>query len=74
MVCGHIHQPAMREVKGKNGRVTYLNSGDWMENLTALEWHCGQWRIYRHQEEQQLTTLSKTTTIEEIPDTNQLFR
>lgn len=32
VVCGHIHQPAMREVDG----VTYCNTGDWIENCTAL--------------------------------------
>jgi len=32
VVCGHIHQPGVREVDG----VLYCNSGDWVENCTAL--------------------------------------
>ena len=34
------------------GRVTYLNCGDWIENLTALEYEGGAWSIYRHREEE----------------------
>lgn len=48
VVCGHIHQPEMREIKMGGGSVTYLNSGDWVENLTSLEYHNGQWSIFRY--------------------------
>ncbi|MGV3461453.1 MAG: UDP-2,3-diacylglucosamine diphosphatase [Flavobacterium sp.] len=48
VVCGHIHQPEMREIKMAGGAVTYLNSGDWVENLTALEYHNGEWSIFRY--------------------------
>lgn len=51
VVCGHIHQPQMRKVKTSNGQVTYLNSGDWIENLTALEYNNGDWRIYNYKED-----------------------
>jgi UDP-2,3-diacylglucosamine pyrophosphatase LpxH len=51
VVCGHIHQPFIKEMVTAKGRVTYLNSGDWIENLTALEYAEGVWSIYRHQEE-----------------------
>jgi UDP-2,3-diacylglucosamine pyrophosphatase LpxH len=46
VICGHIHQPQIREVKSKNGKCTYLNSGDWIENLTSLEYHKKKWKIY----------------------------
>ena len=46
VVCGHIHQPANRIIKTDNGEVTYLNSGDWVENCTALEYNQGEWRIH----------------------------
>lgn len=46
VVCGHIHQPADREITTEEGRVRYLNSGDWVENCTALEYNEGQWRIH----------------------------
>ena len=48
VICGHIHQPQIREVKSKNGNCTYLNSGDWIENLTALEYHNKKWEIYAY--------------------------
>lgn len=51
VVCGHIHQPQMREVINKKGKTVYLNSGDWVENLTALEYHEGKWHIYKFDEE-----------------------
>lgn len=50
VVCGHIHQPANRIVKTDDGEVTYLNSGDWVENCTALEYNQGEWRIHWQEE------------------------
>jgi len=32
VICGHIHQPADRMIGGKR----YLNSGDWIENMSAI--------------------------------------
>ncbi len=46
VICGHIHQPQIRKV----GDVTYLNSGDWVENLTALEYSNGVWRLFQYDE------------------------
>lgn len=46
VICGHIHKPQMR----KEGSVTYLNSGDWVENLTALEHHHGRWHMFEYDE------------------------
>jgi UDP-2,3-diacylglucosamine pyrophosphatase LpxH len=51
VLCGHIHQPAMREVKTEKGKTLYLNSGDWIENLTALEYNDGAWSMYQHIDE-----------------------
>ncbi|MEQ7800996.1 metallophosphoesterase [Pedobacter sp. ASV1-7] len=48
VVCGHIHQPEMRAIATENGAVTYLNSGDWVENLTALEYCDQSWKIFRY--------------------------
>jgi len=48
VVCGHIHEPKITEKSNKNGTVTYLNSGDWVENLTALEYNRKRWRLYRY--------------------------
>jgi len=48
VVCGHIHHPNIKDYEIDNKTVTYLNSGDWVENLTALEYHNGEWSIYKH--------------------------
>lgn len=48
VVCGHIHQPEKRNILTKDGKVMYLNSGDWVENLTALEYKQGNWEIFRY--------------------------
>lgn len=31
--------------------VMYLNSGDWVENLTSIEYHNGQWSLYKYKQE-----------------------
>ena len=45
VICGHIHQPQMRTVTHKGSTCLYLNSGDWIENLTALEYDKKQWKM-----------------------------
>jgi UDP-2,3-diacylglucosamine pyrophosphatase LpxH len=48
VVCGHIHQPSIRQVTSPDGRsVTYMNSGDWVEHLTALEYDHHKWSIFK---------------------------
>jgi UDP-2,3-diacylglucosamine pyrophosphatase LpxH len=49
VVCGHIHQPEKRNVLVNDGEVVYLNSGDWVENLTALEYNQGNWEIFKYE-------------------------
>jgi UDP-2,3-diacylglucosamine pyrophosphatase LpxH len=46
VACGHIHQPQKRTYSTDKGSVVYLNSGDWIENLTALEYNQGEWNLY----------------------------
>ena len=48
VVCGHIHQPEHRTITTEDGNVTYLNSGDWVENLTALEYTNKTWNIFKY--------------------------
>jgi len=48
VICGHIHEPKLEIKENKRGKVTYLNSGDWIENLTALEYNKKRWKLYRH--------------------------
>jgi UDP-2,3-diacylglucosamine pyrophosphatase LpxH len=51
VVCGHIHQQSNKLVEIKETAVRYLNSGDWIENLTALEYHQKEWTIYQYTEQ-----------------------
>ncbi|MFM7195959.1 MAG: UDP-2,3-diacylglucosamine diphosphatase, partial [Bacteroidota bacterium] len=51
VVCGHIHKPAKRDITTEKGSVVYLNSGDWVENLTALEYHGGKWSVYHYKDD-----------------------
>jgi UDP-2,3-diacylglucosamine pyrophosphatase LpxH len=48
VVCGHIHQACMRDISVGDDSVTYLNSGDWVESLTALEFNEGAWSLYNY--------------------------
>ncbi len=50
VICGHIHHPEIKEISNEDGAIQYLNSGDWVENLTALEYNNGKWSIYRFDE------------------------
>jgi UDP-2,3-diacylglucosamine pyrophosphatase LpxH len=71
VICGHIHQPEMREIINEHGKIMYLNSGDWIENLTALEYADGKWEIYRFDEVEMLN-MSVHDHEEEL-NNNQLF-
>jgi UDP-2,3-diacylglucosamine pyrophosphatase LpxH len=51
VICGHIHQPEHKKIVTSKGEVTYLNSGDWVENLTALEFSGTDWKIYRYSDD-----------------------
>lgn len=45
VICGHIHQPADKIWTTEKGSVHYLNSGDWIENLSWLEYNHGEWKL-----------------------------
>jgi UDP-2,3-diacylglucosamine pyrophosphatase LpxH len=49
-VCAHIHQPKIEMSTAQGKVVTYLNCGDWVSNLTALEYRFGKWSLYRYDE------------------------
>lgn len=51
VVCGHIHHPNIQKYENEDGSVLYLNSGDWIENLTALEYVDGSWSIHHYGQE-----------------------
>ena len=71
VICGHIHQPANKMING----VHYLNSGDWVETMTALvETLDGQWKILPYQDwyAEYAAQLSATQPPEELPSPPQM--
>ncbi len=74
VICGHIHQPAMRTVTNEKGTVEYLNSGDWIENLTALEYTSGQWSLYKYYEDPVAQNVSKKNLTKSEKKIKQLFK
>ena len=49
VICGHIHEPKIIRKTNKFGTTMYLNSGDWIENLTALEYNKKRCKIYKYE-------------------------
>lgn len=58
VICGHIHHPEMRLIEHEQGRIMYLNSGDWIENLSALEYHNGNWTLFRFDDSERVAMLN----------------
>lgn len=48
VICGHIHQPVIKTIENSDGKVEYLNSGDWVENMTSLEYVNKSWQLYHY--------------------------
>ncbi|UJH67424.1 UDP-2,3-diacylglucosamine diphosphatase [Allomuricauda sp. SCSIO 65647] len=71
VVCGHIHQPKKERYENKIGRCTYLNSGDWVENLTALEYSFKRWKVYYYSQDK-LSPFFVDDDVKEM-DINQLI-
>jgi UDP-2,3-diacylglucosamine pyrophosphatase LpxH len=70
VICGHIHHPEIKEVTTESGgKVTYMNSGDWIENLTSLEYNDGAWSIYRYAEDEvaKAIDINKKQQVQETP-------
>jgi len=65
IICGHIHQPADRMIDG----IHYLNSGDWVETMSALlEHEDGTWEVYMHR---QVTEKTQPIEVYELTDSKQ---
>lgn len=80
VICGHIHQPQVRTVETEEGKVVYMNSGDWVENLTALEYNQHEWTVYQYDpkffvavDEERAGQNTTTPTLNVITDEVSLF-
>jgi UDP-2,3-diacylglucosamine pyrophosphatase LpxH len=74
VVCGHIHQPEIRKIDTKGGSVMYLNSGDWIENMSALEYNKQEWKIYRYQEDLVAQNVNKNDIMKNEKKNKQIFQ
>jgi UDP-2,3-diacylglucosamine pyrophosphatase LpxH len=65
VICGHIHTPADKYIN----HIHYLNSGDWVESLSALvETHEGEWKLIHYAEWIHTLTPEKPQAHSAAPD------
>lgn len=71
IVCGHIHKPSIQNL----GEITYMNSGDWVESMSALVENLdGSWEMIHYKDivddlekiEQEFTIKTENNYIYEI--------
>ena len=48
VVCGHIHTPKIESFDINGEEIIYMNSGDWLESLSSLEYENNKWSVYTH--------------------------
>ena len=73
VICGHIHHPEMKTIHTSKGSIEYLNSGDWIENLTSLEYNEGKWSIYHFDYQEFKKEKTNESEKEEIEPSNNLL-
>jgi len=69
VVCGHIHRPVKKRIMNSGGVVTYLNSGDWVDHMTSLEFENGDWQLKYWNDE--LIERVADTEVEEHPQSTE---
>jgi UDP-2,3-diacylglucosamine pyrophosphatase LpxH len=69
IICGHIHSPANKMV----GETHYLNSGDWVESMTAiLEHDNGDFEVISYDDFCQRTNRQPKGSIKSVSVTNEV--
>jgi UDP-2,3-diacylglucosamine pyrophosphatase LpxH len=74
VICGHIHYPEIKTIRTEEGEVMYLNSGDWVENLTALEFDGMRWSIYRYSEDKNAQSVKLPKRLRNNLNNDEIFR
>ena len=74
VVCGHIHHPEMKKIVTDKGEVMYLNSGDWVENLTALEYNRGAWKVYYYNDDVYAQSIKISKRFKTNLDNDEIFK
>lgn len=72
VICGHIHQPQKRIFKSDKGSVCYLNSGDWMEHMTSLEYYDNDWHLYAYNEKEMKTEKAEYKKMQPVVTTSEI--
>lgn len=70
IITGHIHTPANKMI----GEIHYLNSGDWVESLTALaETEDGEWNVlyYEQWEKERIAMKKEKNAKNEVDDVSE---
>ncbi|MDZ4757014.1 MAG: UDP-2,3-diacylglucosamine diphosphatase [Bacteroidota bacterium] len=68
--CGHIHKPII----SKKDKIVYLNSGDWIENLTSLEYSEGEWALYKYNKSEEMETMGEEDISSSMPATAEILK
>ncbi len=74
VICGHIHHPEIKTIETEKGKVIYLNSGDWVENLTGLEYDGKDWKIYRYADDKQAQSVKLPKRLRSQLDNDEIFK
>ena len=74
VICGHIHHPEIKTITTDKGSVVYMNSGDWVENLTALEFDGSQWSIYRYADDKIAKNIKLPSRLMDEMNNQQIFK
>lgn len=74
VVCGHIHQPEIRTIQTEKGSVIYMNSGDWVENLTSLEFDGSNWKIYNYLDDYYAQSIKLPNRLIEKLNNDEIFK
>jgi UDP-2,3-diacylglucosamine pyrophosphatase LpxH len=72
VLCGHTHQALIRSFNNAHGQTCYLNSGDWVESLTALEYQEGKWQLYQYGQDTHTQSIDIEALIDNM-DLKELF-
>ena len=68
VICGHTHKPKDKHIIGENGPVRYINCGDWVEHLTAAEYHKKQWSLFHFVDDPE-----EVADEPDIPDAKEIY-
>jgi UDP-2,3-diacylglucosamine pyrophosphatase LpxH len=74
VICGHTHIPADKILQDENGKVRYINCGDWVEHFTAAECLKGQWSLNYFAPKAGIDDEESSADEPDIPDKNQIYQ